>query len=338
MNDKITAWTASSQGALLTSETYPKKALGPFDVEVKVSHCGICHSDLHLLANDWGISTYPLVPGHEIVGHVTEMGASVAHLTRGQRVGIGWQSGSCGTCEQCVKGNENLCGALKATCVGNLGGFANFVQTDSRFAFPIPESLASENVAPLLCAGITVYAPFRAFNVKPTDRIGVIGIGGLGHLAIQFGKAWGCEVTAFSSSPDKEAEARKFGASKFVSSTNSKLMAETANSLDFIISTVNVDLEWANFVNCLRPDGKLCFVGIPPSDLKISVVSLLGGRRSICASPIGGRHLIREMLEFSARHRIVAQTEVVPMAAVNEALKRVGANTARYRMVLKAGL
>ena len=274
--------------------------------------------------------------GHEIVGHVSDLGASVTHLTRGQRVGIGWQSGSCGTCESCVKGDENLCPASQATCVGNFGGFSEYVQTDSRFAFPIPEALASENVAPLLCAGIAVYAPYRVFNVKPTDRIGVIGIGGLGHLAIQFGKAWGCEVTAFSSSPDKEAEARKFGASKFISSTNPKLMAEAASSLDFIISTVNVDLDWPSFVNGLRPDGKLCFVGIPPSNLNISVLSLLGGRRSICASPIGGRHLIREMLEFAARHQIVAQTEVVPMTSVNEALAKVAANKARYRMVLKA--
>jgi alcohol/geraniol dehydrogenase (NADP+) len=336
MNRTMTAWTASSKGATLLPKSQAKVALGPYDIDVKISHCGICHSDLHLLNNDWGFSSYPMVAGHEIVGHVSELGSSVSNLTEGQRVGIGWQKGSCGVCEQCLKGNENLCAQQKATCVGQFGGFSDFVQTDSRFAFPIPDTLASENVAPLLCGGITVYAPLRAFNVKPTDRVGVVGIGGLGHLAIQFSKAWGCEVTAFSSSSDKEAEARKFGASKFISSTNSIAMAAAASSLDFIISTVNVDLDWASYINCLRPDGKLCFVGIPPSNLNIAVVSLLGARRSICASPIGGRHLIREMLEFAARHNIVSQSEVVPMSTINEALQKVAANKARYRMVLKA--
>ena len=183
------------------------RALGPHDVEIRISHCGICHSDVHLVDGDWGMGSYPMVPGHEIVGTVAALGPEVRHLEAGARVGVGWQRGACLACESCGAGDENLCAENEATCVGHHGGFADRIRLDGRFAFPIPEGLASENAAPLLCGGATVYSPLRRW-VKPSMRVGVVGIGGLGHLGLQFARAMGCEVTAISSTPDKEAEAR----------------------------------------------------------------------------------------------------------------------------------
>lgn len=307
---------------------------GPLDVEIAISHCGICHSDLHLINDDWGLGAFPLVPGHEIVGTVKRKGDQVRHLETGQRVGVGWQCGACFSCEFCRHGEENFCADNQATCVGRFGGFADAIVVDSRFAFAIPEKLASENAAPLLCGGITVYAPLRNFHVHAAMKVGVVGIGGLGHLALQYAHAFGCEVTAFSSSPDKEAEARKLGANHFISSKDEKTLAEAGRSLDFILSTVSADLDWPSYLNILRPKGKLCVVGVPEHPLSIPAVALIGGQKAICGSPIGSRSMIEEMLAFSARHDIQAQTEIFPMSEVNSALEKLAANKVRYRTVL----
>lgn len=332
----IQAYAAKAAKAPLETHSYTEKALGAQDIRVKVSHCGICHSDVHLIDNDWGFSRYPLVAGHEVIGTVESLGSNVKHLKVGQRVGIGWACGACMECEFCLRGDDNLCSGSQATAVGREGGFGSALIVDGRFAFPIPEQLTSENAAPLLCGGITVYAPLRVYGVSANMKVGVIGIGGLGHLALQFARAWGCEVTAFSSSADKAAEAKEFGAHHFVSSTDEKAMQTRKNSLDFIISTVHADLDWNAYVNLLRPDGKLCFVGVPQSQIAVNVFSLIGGRRSICGNPTGSRHQIVEMLDFAARHGIEAKTEVLPFAKINEALDRVRLNKARYRMVVKA--
>ena len=316
---------------------YESAGLGPWDVEVAITHCGICHSDIHLIDNDWGISSYPLVPGHEIIGTVEDAGAEVKHLKKGQRVGVGWQRGSCLLCEQCLKGDENLCPENRATCVGNHGGFAERIRVDSRFAFPIPDALASENAAPLLCGGATVYSPLKNYGIVPSMRVGVIGIGGLGHLALQFANAFGCEVTAFSSTPDKEKEASSFGAHRFIASANLAAPKKAAGSLDFILSTVFANLDWNIYLQLLRPNGKLCFVGVPAAPIQIHIGALLGGQKSVCASVIGSRNTIREMLDFAARHDIQAKTEVLPLAEVNKAIEKVRVNKARYRMVLKTG-
>ena len=333
----IHAHAAMAPRQTLNPFQYEPAGLGPWDVEVAITHCGICHSDIHLIDNDWGISSYPLVPGHEIIGTVEDAGAEVKHLKKGQRVGVGWQRGSCLVCEQCLKGNENLCPENRATCVGNHGGFAERIRVDSRFAFPIPDALASENAAPLLCGGATVYSPLKNYGIVPSMRIGVIGIGGLGHLALQFANAFGCEVTAFSSTPDKEKEAGSFGAHRFIASANLAAPKKAAGSLDFILSTVFANLDWNTYLQLLRPNGKLCFVGVPAAPIQIHIGALLGGQKSVCASVIGSRNTIREMLDFAARHDIQAKTEVLPMAEVNKAIEKVRANKARYRMVLKTG-
>lgn len=312
---------------------YDAPELGEHDVEIKISHCGICHSDIHILDGDWG-DNFPYVAGHEIIGTITQKGHLVTHLEIGQRVGVGWQSGSCMNCEWCVRGETNVCPHSVATCQDRYGGFADYIRTDSRFAFPIPDALSSENAAPLLCAGITVYSPLATFGVRSSDRVGVIGIGGLGHLGLQFASKMGCEVTAFSTSPDKEEEAKSFGASRFINSKDKDQLRAGRNSLDFLLCTVNVNLDWRAYLRLLRPNGQLCLVGAIAEDMMIPAGALIGGQKSIRGGAIGSRATMQEMLDFSARHQIMAQTEVMSMRQINEALQKVRSNSARYRMVL----
>lgn len=330
----VDAYAAHEPGAALSPFRYEPEGLGPNDVEIEITHCGICHSDLHLIDDDWRTSQYPLIPGHEIVGNVAQKGELVSHLEIGDRVGVGWQCGSCHECEWCERGDENLCSASIETCNGRPGGFADSIRIDGRFAFSIPEGLASDVVAPLFCGGITVYSPIRRY-ARPQSRVGIIGIGGLGHLAIRFARAFGCEVTAFSSSPNKEAEARAHGAHHFVSSVDDAALKAQRESLDLIVSTVHRALNWKRYVNALRPGGVLCFVGALDEPLTIPTGLLLSGRKSITGSPIGGRVAIREMLDFAARHQIGAQVEVLPMTEVNTALDRLRRNDVRYRFVLR---
>jgi alcohol/geraniol dehydrogenase (NADP+) len=331
---QFSGFAATKAGGKLEPFKYHPAPLGPDDVEIEISHCGICHSDIHLLNNDWGISQYPLLPGHEIVGTVVESGSAVTGLAEGVRVAIGWQCGACLTCDLCVSGDDNLCAQSRSTCVGNHGGFADRIRVDSRFAFPLPESIESETAAPLMCAGITVYSPLRHYGVRSSDRVGVIGIGGLGHLALQFANAMGCEVTAFSSSPGKAEEAIILGAHHFVNSSDAAALEKAAGSVDFLLSTVNADLDWSAYMNVVRPNGMLCVVGVTPSPIAVHPMTLIMSRKSIGGSPIGSRATIREMLDFAARHGIQAQAETMPMDQVNEAIDRVRQNKARYRMVL----
>jgi len=314
---------------------YDPGELGPQEVEIEITHCGVCHSDLHLIANDWGISQYPFIPGHEIVGSVKSLGADVHSLELGQRVGLGWQSNSCGACEWCTQGMENLCLTAEATCVHRNGGYANQVRANARFVVPIPDAIDSAHAAPLLCAGITAYNPLRTHGVNPSSRVGVVGIGGLGHIAIQFARVFGAEVTAFSTSAAKEEEARALGAHNFVNTRETKAMKEIAASQDLIISTVNADQDWAVFVQALRPTGTLCFVGVPPSPVTTSAFPLITGMRSITGNPTGSPYRLREMLDVAARHGVKAQIESFPMAKANDAIDKVKKNKVRYRAVLE---
>ena len=330
----IQGLAAHAAGAELLSFRYDPGELGFDEVEIGVTHCGVCRSDLHLIANDWGISQYPFIPGHEIIGTVTAVGGHVRSLAVGQRVGLGWQSNSCGQCEWCVKGMENLCAQSEATCVHRNGGYANRVRANARFVLPIPDALPSEQGAPLLCGGITVYNPMRTHGVNPTSRVGVIGIGGLGHLAIQFARAFGAEVTAFSTSPAKEEEARELGAHRFGNSRETKAMKDVTGAMDLILSTVNADEDWNAYLQALRPTGTLCLVGIPPSPITVQVLPLITGMRSVTGSPIGSPARLREMLDVAARHGVKAKTERFAMADANEAIKKVHKNKVRYRAVL----
>lgn len=330
----ISGFSAKKRGAPLAPFQYKPRPLGPFDVEIRISHCGLCHSDIHLIDNDWGLTRYPLVPGHEIIGTVVEKGPFVNHLKKGQRVGVGWQRGACFECEFCLRGDENLCEKSIATCVGHHGGFAEAIRLDGRFAFPLPPSLPSEKAAPLLCGGLTVYAPLRTFGVTPSMSVGVLGIGGLGHLALRFASTLGCDVAALSSSADKEEDARRFGATRFLFIKDKASLRKAQDSFDFILSTVAVDLDWAFFMKLLRSDGKLCFLGVPQKPVQIPPYVFIDGRKSLCGSPIGGRVLMKEMLTFAARHDVLAETETLPMPEINKAIQKVRRNKARFRMVL----
>jgi uncharacterized zinc-type alcohol dehydrogenase-like protein len=325
---------AHAAGAELLPFRYDPGELRPQEVEIRISHCGVCHSDLHLIANDWGISQFPFIPGHEIIGEIAAVGPEVRALEVGQRVGVGWQSNSCGLCEWCSQGMENLCASAEATCVHRHGGYAQAVRVNARFAIPIPDAIESESAAPLLCGGITVYNPLRSHGVNPSSRVGIVGIGGLGHMALQFARVFGAEVTAFSTSKAKEEEARTLGAHHFVNTRESKEMRELVGKFDFILTTVHADQDWNSYLQLLRPTGTLCFLGVPPSPVSVHAFPLVSGTRTITGSPIGSPHKLREMLDVAARHGVKAQTEGFPMAKVNEAIEKVKKNKVRYRAVL----
>jgi uncharacterized zinc-type alcohol dehydrogenase-like protein len=330
----IQGLAAHAAGAELLTFRYDPGELGPAEVEIAVTHCGICHSDIHLVSNDWGISQFPFIPGHEVVGKVSVVGSAVRSLKPGDRVGLGWQSNSCGECEWCTRGMENLCAQSEATCVHRHGGYADRVRANARFVIPIPDALPSENAAPLMCGGITVYNPLRTHGVNPSSRVGVVGIGGLGHMAIQFARTFGAEVTAFSTSAGKEEEARSLGAHHFVNTRESKAMKEVAGCFDFIVSTINADQDWGVYIAALRPTGTLCFVGVPPSAVSVQAFPLISGMRSIGGNPTGSPYRLKEMLDVAARHGVKAQTERFPMAKANEAIEKVKKNKVRYRAVL----
>ncbi len=327
------AYAALAPKGPLTPFDYSPPSLNPIDVEIAIECCGLCYSDVHLIDDDWKISKYPLVPGHEIVGTITQVGAEVKDLKLGDRVGVGWQCGACLTCENCLSNNETSCPSKIRTCVDRYGGFADKIAVDYRFVYSLPPTLSSTEAAPLLCAGITVYTPFRLYSVQAPQTVAVIGIGGLGHLALQFAKAFGCDVTAISTSPEKEQEARRFGAHHFLSLPEIK--PGMPARFDFILSTVHADLDWASILSLLKPGGKLCLVGLPPSEFKIPARLLVSGNRSVCGSGTGSRLHMREMLQFAADHQIRAQVETLPLSQLNEAIARIKENKARYRLVLQ---
>ncbi|MCH9626542.1 MAG: Aldehyde reductase Ahr [Chlamydiales bacterium] len=337
-NKIIECYAATAAGGELVPFSYPTPEVGPWDIEVEITHCGICHSDLHLILNDWKQSRYPLIPGHEIIGHIKQKGTLVDELELDQRVGIGWQRSSCTHCEWCHQGEENLCFAQEATCVGHHGGFAKSIVTDARLAFLIPEGLVSENAAPLLCGGATTFSPFIQHNVNASMRVGVIGIGGLGHLALQFARAFGCEVFAFSTSAEKEEEAKKLGAHHFISSRDPQALKRAASLIDLLLCTSSGEIDWPVYLETLRPKGKLCLLGVPKEGtVSVPIFSLIAQRKMICGSNIASAPDIRTMLRFAAQHHIAAQTEIFPMERVNEALKKLAANQIHYRAVLKNG-
>ena len=331
---EIKGLAAHAAGAELLSFRYKVSELAPHEVEVKISHCGVCYSDVHLIDNDWGISKYPFIPGHEIVGTITAVGSAVLDRKHGERVGIGWQADSCGICEWCRQGDEQLCAKSQPTCVGRNGGYADAIRVNSRFAVPVPDILESENVAPLLCGGVTVYSPLRNYLARPFSRVGVIGIGGLGHLGLQFARAFGCEVTAFSTSVDKEAEALELGAHHFVNTRDIAAVKKLSGSFDLILSTISADQDFQTFIGALRPKGTLVLLGASPTPIQIAGSSLISADKAIAGSSTGSPRDLGEMLDIAARHNIKAITESFPMKKANEAIARLKKNQVRYRAVL----
>lgn len=331
----VKGYAATEPGGELKAFEYELGPLGDHQVDIKVEYCGICHSDLSMLDNDFGLTQYPFVPGHEIVGRVDAIGAKAKGVTVGQRVGLGWYAGSCMTCEWCMSGNHNLCPSAEATIIGRHGGFADKVRAEAALVVPLPEQIEAETAGPLFCAGITVFNPIVQLDIKPTDRVGVIGIGGLGHMALRFVDAWGCEVTAFSTSPEKEAEAREFGADHFVNSRDPKALEEIAGSFALILSTVSASLDWNAYIATLRPKGRLHIVGVVPQPVSVEVMPMVLGQKSVSASPLGSPATTAKMLEFAVRHRIQPTIETFKFSQINDAMEKLRNGKPRYRLVLK---
>ena len=333
-NAKIDAWAATAAGQPLVPYSYDPGPLGREEVEIAVEHCGLCHSDLSIIDNEWGFSAYPVVGGHEVVGKVVALGDGAKGLKLGQRVGLGWMSASCMTCQSCLQGQPQLCRAGVPTIVGHHGGFASRVRAHWLWVCPIPAGLDPAKAGPLLCGGITVFEPLLNFGIKPIHRVGVVGIGGLGHMALKFARAWGCEVTAFTSSAAKRQEALELGAHRVVSSVEASEMKALAGQLDMVLVTVNVMLNWRALMSTLAPNGRLHVVGVLPQAMEIEAFALIGGQRSVSGSPTGSRQDIDTMLAFAARHRIEPQTEHFALDRINDALAHLRAGKARYRVVL----
>lgn len=329
------AWITKAAKYPMALETVDLGPLGAEEVEVAVEHCGLCHSDVSVFNNEWGISQYPAILGHEAVGRVTAIGPNAKGIRVGQRVGVGWFSSSCMHCRQCMSGSHHLCPEGQVTIIGHRGGFASHMRVHWAWAFPLPEKLNYADSGPLLCGGITVFAPLIRF-AKPTDRVGIIGIGGLGHMAVKFAAAYGCDVTAFTSSESKFDEAKGFGANHVVSSKNSAAIGKLAGSFDLLISTANAKLDWDALIGTLAPNGRLHVVGAVPEPIPVAVFPLILQQRSVSGSPTGSPVAIDTMLDFAARHKIAPQTEHFPMSKINDAFARLQSGKARYRIVLDA--
>jgi uncharacterized zinc-type alcohol dehydrogenase-like protein len=305
MSTSFKAFAASAKGAKLEPFEFNPGPLRDEQVEIEVEYCGICHSDLSMLDNDWGMTAYPFVAGHEVAGRVAAVGDKVKGVKVGQRVGLGWFAESCMACPQCLSGHHNLCPTGEQTIVNRHGGFANRVRCHWAWALPLPE------------------------------RVGVIGIGGLGHMALQFLNRWGCEVTAFTSSDSKRDEAVKFGAHHVLNSRDAAQLQKIAGSLDFILCTANVPLPWDAIIGSLAPRGRLHIVGAVLEPIPVAAFALIGGEKSLSGSPLGSPFNTARMLEFAARHGVAPMIEVFPMSKVNEALDHLRAGKARYRIVLQ---
>jgi alcohol/geraniol dehydrogenase (NADP+) len=326
-------WVAHAARQPMRREILDLGSLDAEDVEVAVDYCGLCHSDLSVLNDAWGNAQFPAVLGHEITGTITAIGSATKGLAVGQRVGIGWMSGSCMHCQQCMSGSHHLCPRGQLTVVGHHGGFATHVRTHWAWAIPLPDALDAAEAGPLLCGGVTVFAPLVMYG-KPTDRVGILGIGGLGHLAVQFASAYGCEVTAFTSSENKFEEAKRFGATQVVSSNDAAAIRKLEGSFDLLISTVNVNLDWTALTSALAPNGRMHLVGAVLEPLPVAVPALISRQRSVSGSPTGSPTMIARMLDFASRHGVLPQTEHFPMSDVNAAISRLASGKARYRIVL----
>jgi len=333
----VHAYAASSQSGPLEPFEYDLPAIGPDDVDIRVTHCGICHSDLSCIDDEWGFSQYPLVPGHEVSGVVEAVGEHVpaGKVKVGDRVGLGWHASSCMHCLQCLSGDHNMCAEAQPTMLGRYGGFADRVRSHWVWATKLPDALDPAIVGPLLCGGITVFNPFVQLDIRPTARVGVIGIGGLGHMALAFANRWGCEVTAFTSSASKHEEAKRLGAHRVVNSRDSAAIEAEAGRHDMILNTTNANLDWSAYVNALAPRGVLHMVGVPMEPVGSPVFPLLMGQRAISGSPVGSPSTVAAMLDFVARHDIKPVTESYKLSDVNDALEHLRSNKARYRIVLE---
>lgn len=338
----VKAYSAAAATAPLSSDTIARREVTESDVEIDILFCGICHSDLHYARNEWSdamATVYPCVPGHEIVGRVREVGSAVTKYKQGDLVGVGCLVDSDRTCPNCETGHEQFCPNMtltygspdKHTGGVTYGGYSESVVVDERFVLRVPENLEPAAVAPLLCAGITTYSPLKHWNVGPGKKVGIVGLGGLGHMGVKFAHAFGAQTVVFTTSPGKKEDALRLGADEVVVSTNPEEMQAHAGSFDFILDAVSAEHDINAYINLLKIDGNLTMVGAPEKPLQIAVFPLLFGRRSVSGSPIGGLPETQEMLDFCGEHNITADVEVIPIQKVNEAYERLLKSDVKYR-------
>lgn len=338
----VTAYAAPAEGAPLEKTEIARRELGPHDVLIDIAFAGICHSDIHTVRGDWGPQRYPLAPGHEIAGTVAAVGADVTRHSIGDRVGVGCLVDSCGECRACARGEQQYCergaigtyGAVDRDGTVTQGGYSQQVVVTEGFVVRIPEALPLDAAAPLLCAGITTFSPLRHWNVTRGSRVAVVGLGGLGHMAVQIARALGAEVTVLSQSLRKKDDGLRLGADRYLATSDPATFRDNRRSFDFILNTVSAPIPLNDYLSLLDTDGTLVCVGAPPEPLSFDVSRVISGRRSLAGSSIGGIPETQEMLDFCAEHGIAAQIEVIPASAINEAYERVLAGDVRFRFVI----
>jgi uncharacterized zinc-type alcohol dehydrogenase-like protein len=339
----VKAYATHSAGAPLEPFQIERRAVGPTDVQIEIAYCGICHSDIHQVRDEWGRSLFPMVPGHEIVGRVTAVGAQVKAFQPGDLAGVGCMVDSCRTCPSCQRKLEQFCEkgvawSYNSTEMDRLtrtyGGYSSQVVVAEAFTLKVPASLDLAATAPLLCAGITTYSPLRRWNTKKGDRVGVVGLGGLGHMAVKIAAAMGAEVTMLSTSKTKEADARRLGAHHFALTSEDASFKGLAGHFDLLIDTISAPHDYNKYLGLLRVEGTMVLLGIPPTPIPVAAGVLIGGRRNLSGSLIGGIQETQEMLDFCAEHHIVSDIELIPVQQVNQAYERMLKNDVRYRFVL----
>ena len=336
-------YAAQSATDALGPFDFARREVGPRDVQFEILYCGVCHSDLHQVRNEWSHTTYPIVPGHEIVGRVTNVGSAVTKFKKGDLTGVGCLVDSCRECDNCRKGLEQFCrngstgtynGADKKSGGVTYGGYSKQIVVDQDFVLKVSEKLPLEAVAPLLCAGITTYSPLRHWGVGKGHKVAVVGLGGLGHMAVKFAASFGAEVTVLSTSAGKEQDAKKLGAHHFALTKDASQLKALAGKFNFIIDTVSAEHDYNLYLSMLDTDGVMICVGAPPTPSQISAFSLLGNRRSLAGSAIGGIPETQEMLDYCAANNIVCDIELIDMAYINEAYERMLKGDVKYRFVI----
>jgi uncharacterized zinc-type alcohol dehydrogenase-like protein len=338
----VKAYASPSATEDLVSTTIERRAVGPHDVLIEIKFAGICHSDIHTVRGDWGPQQYPLVPGHEIAGVVTEVGSAVTKHKVGDRVGVGCMVNSCRECANCLNGDEQYClkgmvgtyGAEDRDGTITQGGYSTHVVVTEHFVVGIPDGLELDVAAPLLCAGITTYSPLHRWGAGPGKKVAVVGLGGLGHMAVKLAAAMGAEVTVLSQSLKKQEDGLRLGATSYFATSDPGTFEQLAGSFDLIINTVSASIDISSYLQLLKLDGALVNVGAPAEPLPVNAFALIGGRRSFAGSMIGGIPETQEMLNFCAEHGIGADIEVIPAGKINDAYERVLASDVRYRFVI----
>lgn len=339
----VKSYAAQDSTSPLTPFDIERRDPGPHDVEIEIQYCGVCHSDLHFLRNDLGISLYPMVPGHEIIGKVISVGDHVKKFKAGDVAGVGCLVDSCHECDNCKDGLEQYCqGGMVFTYSAyekdgktvTQGGYSAKIVVDERFVLKVSEKLPPEKAAPLLCAGITTYSPLRYWKVGKGHKVAILGMGGLGHMAIKFAVSFGADVTVLSTSPSKKADAEKLGAHHFVLTNNEEQFKNVANQFDFIIDTVSAPHDYGSYVGLLKTNGTLICVGLPSEPIQFPAINLVFARKCIAGSLIGGLPETQEMLDYCAEHNITADVEVIPIQKINEAFERMLKSDVKYRFVI----